>query len=98
MLKNRVGRLRLLWVSVGILLSSVGVAQTVVDSDRDGLSDDKEQVLLEQFRPTFMISATDCAIRPSRFEPDQSIPRPVAADGTIYGQVFPIPESKNIEI
>jgi len=98
MLKNRVGRLRLLWVSVGLLLSSVGVAQTVVDSDRDGLSDDKEQVLLEQFLPTFMISATDCAIRPSRFEPDQSIPKPVAVDGTIYGQVFPIPGSQNVEI
>src|SRR5262249_35184436 len=81
MLKTRVGSHCMLWVSVGLLLPSVGVAQTLVDSDRDGLSDDTEQVLLEQFRPTFMISATDCAIRPSRFEPNQSIPKPVAVDG-----------------
>jgi hypothetical protein len=98
MLTTRRGRHRMLWVSVGLLLPSVGIAQTFVDTDRDGLSDDREQVLLEQFRPTFMISATDCAIRPSRFEPDQSIPKPVAADGTIYGQVFPIPGSQNVEI
>jgi hypothetical protein len=88
----------MLWLFVGLMLPSTGVTQTVVDSDRDGLSDDKEQVLLEQFRPTFMISATDCAIRPSRFEPDQTIPKPVATDGTIYGQVFPIPGSQNVEI
>jgi len=83
---------------IALLSPSVGVAQTVVDSDRDGLSDDKEQALLEQFRPTFMISATDCAIRPSRFEPDQSNPKAMAADGSIYGQVFPIPGSQNVEI
>jgi hypothetical protein len=98
MLKTRAGRHCMLWVSISLLLSSVGIAQTGVDSDRDGLSDDHEQVLLEQFRPTFMISATDCASRPSRFEPDQGVPRPVAADGTIYGQVFPIPGSRNVEI
>jgi hypothetical protein len=54
--------------------------------------------LLEQFRPTFLISASDCAVRPARFAPDQVIPHPVAADGTIYGQVFPVRDSQNIEI
>jgi hypothetical protein len=98
MLLSRVGRHGMLLVLFGLLLTSVGVAQTVVDRDQDGLSDNKEQVLLEQFRPTSMISATDCAVRPSRFEPDQSIPKSVAADGTIYGQVFPIPGSQNVEI
>ncbi len=37
-----------------------------------------------------MISRTDCAIRPSRFESDRADPRSLAADGTIYGQVFPL--------
>jgi hypothetical protein len=61
-----------------------------IDSDRDGISDAQEQVLLERFRPAFMISRTDCADRPSRFEPGRDEPKSVAADGTIYGQVFPL--------
>jgi len=32
------------------------------------------------------------------FEPGLSNPKPIAADGTIYGQVFPVPGSPNIEI
>jgi hypothetical protein len=74
------------------LLSTVAVAQISLDpdTDHDGLSDQQEQALLEQFRPTFMISASDCAVRPSSFEPGHVVPTPIAADGTIYGQVFPI--------
>ena len=45
-----------------------------------------------------MISAQDCAVGPARFEPGVSGPKPVAADGTIYGQVFPVPGSSKIEI
>ncbi len=68
-----------------------------LDSDRDGLTDEFEQALLEQFRPTIMVSATDCATRPSRFKAGKADPEPVAADGTIYGQVFPVADSR-IEI
>ena len=75
-----------LWVS------TAAVPQNALDADtdHDGLSDQQEQALLEQFRPAFMISASDCAVRPSGFEPGQVVPTPVAADGTIYGQVFPV--------
>jgi hypothetical protein len=65
------------------------IAQTTVDSDHDGLSDELEQTLLAKFRPTFMTSASDCAIRPASFKAAVANPTPVAADGTIYGQVFP---------
>lgn len=73
-------------------------AQTVVDSDRDGISDEREQVLLEKFRPEFMTSMNDCAVTPARFQPDQANPEFVAHDGSIYGQVFPAPESTRVEI
>jgi hypothetical protein len=88
------------WIAATLLLVSAAAAQsdTPVDSDQDGLSDTVEQALLEKFRPTFMISVTDCAVRPARFEPGLSNPKPIAADGTIYGQVFPVPGSSNIEI
>jgi len=85
-------------LAIGLLWSLVAVSQTSVDSDRDGLPDAKEQALFEKFRPTFMISATDCSIRPARFEPDRPVPTPVTPDGTIYGQVFPIHDSSTIEI
>lgn len=61
-----------------------------IDSDRDGISDQQEQILLERFRPSFMIGRADCAIRPSMFKPHDKVPTPLAADGTIYGQVFPV--------
>ncbi len=82
-----------------VFLVGVAFAQsdTPIDSDHDGLSDGLEQSLLEKFRPTFLISATDCAVRPARFEPGLSHPKPIAADGTIYGQVFPVPGTSNIE-
>lgn len=83
-----------------LFLASAAAAQsdTPIDSDHDGISDTVEQALLERFRPTFMISANDCAIRPARFEPGLSNPKPIATDGTIYGQVFPVQGSSNIEI
>jgi hypothetical protein len=59
------------------------------DSDHDGLNDDVEQALLTKFRPTFMTSTHDCAVRPARFK-SAAEPTPELADGTIYGQVFPI--------
>ena len=59
------------------------------DSDRDGLSDDLEQRLLEQFVPAFMIAREDCANKPGEFAAGIRNPTVQQADGTIYGQVSP---------
>ena len=59
------------------------------DSDRDGLSDAMEAVLLARFFPVFMVSRTDCSGVPAQFVPEKSTPIVVADDGTIYGQAFP---------
>lgn len=87
---SRFSHWHLVSLTTCLLLSTAAVAQVPVDSDNDGLSDQQEQALLEQFRPEFMISATDCAVRPASFEPGHVVPTPIAADGTIYGQVFPV--------
>jgi hypothetical protein len=90
--------LDLLLLSSAILMATAhgqtSAGSQTVDSDRDGISDVQEQYLLERFRPSFMISKTDCAGRPSRFEADLPDPRSLAADGTIYGQVFPVPGNR----
>ncbi len=72
-----------------LLISQLALAQveTPKDSDRDGLSDTVEQQLLEQFRPTFMIAAHDCAVAPAEFAKN-AIPTVTATNGTIYGQAF----------
>jgi hypothetical protein len=61
-----------------------------VDSDNDGIPDEVEQTLLEQFEPRVMVSATDCAGIPAQFVAGQRVPTPAVKDGTIYGQVFPV--------
>jgi hypothetical protein len=60
-----------------------------VDRDADGLADDFEQSLLVRFAPQFMISAGECDVLPSEFQPGVGEPYPAARNGTIYGQVFP---------
>jgi hypothetical protein len=59
-----------------------------VDSDHDGLSDALEDALLTQFAPQFMVSATDCSLRPAKFVPLETKPVVESEDGTIYGQAF----------
>lgn len=59
------------------------------DSDQDGLPDRLERDLLQRFRPTFLVSANDCAVLPAEFASGSSIPVPGEENGTIYGQVFP---------
>ncbi|MGE0405415.1 MAG: hypothetical protein AB7O65_03875 [Candidatus Korobacteraceae bacterium] len=72
------------------------------DNDRDGIVDEREQELLHQFQPTFLVSRTDCATLPAEFLAGSSEPRVRAQQGTIYGQVFPLSTnadgSKFIEI
>lgn len=73
-------------------------SQEAPDSDHDGLTDQQEQTLLERFRPKFLISKADCATRPARFKSGQIVPEPVIPDGTIYGQVTPVPNSPRVEV
>lgn len=93
--------LSLLLLSTAVLVNTASGQHPAttqnIDSDRDGISDAQEQFLLESFRPVFMISRTDCAIRPSKFEAGREDPKSLAEDGTIYGQVFPVPGNR-IEI
>ena len=77
----------LLVVLLSCTLQLVAQSSAEPDSDHDGLSDRLEQELLERFRPTLMISASDCASRPARFVDDSVTPRVAAKDGTLYGQV-----------
>lgn len=58
------------------------------DTDGDGLSDAVEQTILEQFSPTFMVSAQDCDVAPAQFVPSVAVPKAGDRNGTIYGQVF----------
>ncbi|HEV2485513.1 MAG TPA: hypothetical protein VGT08_08270 [Terracidiphilus sp.] len=64
-------------------------AELAVDSDHDGMSDALEQALLIQFAPTFLVNRNDCSEMPAEFAPNLKTPTVKAADGTIYGQVFP---------
>src|SRR4051812_40421050 len=90
-------RKRLILVVLVFTMSFAALAQAAIDSDHDGLSDEFEQSMLAKFRPRFMTSPSDCAVRPARFKPGTADPTPVAADGTIYGQVFPL-SANRIEI
>ncbi len=81
-------------VLIGLSTCMITAAQ--LDSDRDGLTDDFEQQLLEMFRPRFVISASDCAGLPAKIKPGQLEPEVVSIDGTIYGQVFPSALSKDL--
>jgi len=86
--------MRLLVVSALLLAgltSSSAQTPLPIDSDHDGLADSIEQSLLEQFQPRFMISGSDCSIKPAEFTPLQKKPIAAADNGVIYGQVFPAP-------
>jgi hypothetical protein len=74
-----------------VAMAAFGRAQmpVEVDSDHDGLSDVREQALLERFVPKFQVSRTDCAMKPARFEEGVAKPTVMERDGTIYGQVTP---------
>lgn len=78
------------WVcTLLVTLSAAWDLPLAGDSDRDGIADEREQALLEKFRPTFLISVADCDLLPAEFLAGSEKPRAVARNGTIYGQVFP---------
>jgi hypothetical protein len=72
---------------LALLLSPAIYAQQP-DIDHDGLPDTLEQQLLEKFRPTFMINATECDFAPAEFKADHKAPVVLHKNGTIYGQAF----------
>ena len=65
--------------------------EALKDQDHDGLEDSFEQEILLRFLPEFRVSKTECAGLPAEFQPGRLEPHPVALNGTIYGQVFPVP-------
>lgn len=65
------------------------IAAQSVDSDHDGLDDQTEQALLQQFLPSFMIARQDCSNIPAEFTSGLKTPVVHQEDGTIYGQVSP---------
>jgi hypothetical protein len=81
------GLLILLWSLIAALGHAQGTVE--IDNDHDGLSDVREQALLERFVPRFQVSRTDCAVKPALFEKGVVKPTVVERDGTIYGQVTP---------
>src|SRR5215510_8708400 len=76
------------WMMLAMSPTGPVAGFTGEDNDRDGLPDDFEQAILEKFRPTWKISATDCDVMPAEFLPGVSNPTVKAKNGTIYGQVF----------
>jgi len=56
---------------------------TSIDSDHDGLSDDLEEALLQQYKPLFMVSQTDCSSVPAEFISENGNPTVLAEDATI---------------
>jgi len=70
-------------------LAPAAAQKPTVDTDRDGIPDVEEGILLHQFLPRFMISAHDCSSRPAEFTPLLRKPVVAAENGVIYGQASP---------
>lgn len=71
-----------------LLLTLILAVLTGIDADRDGLDDGREQELLERFVPRFQVGAKDCDALPAEFAAGSAVPRAIARNGTLYGQVF----------
>jgi hypothetical protein len=72
-----------------LLMALTAGYDLAADLDRDGLADATEQQLLERFAPRLVLSKSECDGRPARFAAGEPEPRPVASDGTLYGQATP---------
>src|SRR6185312_9034832 len=81
---------RISLVLVLLFLVPMACAQTAsVDDDHDGMADALEAALLEQFRPSFMISKDECDVLPAEIASGEAVPRVLARNGRIYGQATP---------
>ena len=69
------------WLSASV--GGWGQGAIEVDTDHDGLSDVREQALLERFVPRFQVSRKDCAGKPALFEEGVVKPTVMERDGTI---------------
>jgi hypothetical protein len=90
------GLLLFSWLWIGTLAYAQGPVE--VDTDHDGLSDLREQALLERFVPRFQVSRADCAMKPALFEEEVEKPTVAERDGTIYGQVTPRESAKGGDV
>jgi hypothetical protein len=86
------GLLAFSWMLVATLVRAERTVEG--DSDHDGLSDAREQALLDRFVPRFQVARTDCAVKPALFEEGVVKPTVIDRDGTIYGQVTPRESAK----
>ena len=69
---------------------AAAVSASAQDLDRDALSDQFEQSLLERFAPTLLLARGECDGLPASFVPNRLEPFVRAKDGTVYGQAFPL--------
>jgi hypothetical protein len=74
-----------------LLLAFALLAPLSPDQDQDGLADSLEQTLLAQFAPRFLVSPNDCDRKPAEFKPNLPSPTPMARNGVVYTQAFPVP-------
>ena len=55
----------LVWLCASVAAVVNAQSTEAIDTDRDGMSDVREQMLLEKFMPRFQVSRTDCAVMPA---------------------------------
>lgn len=72
------------------LIIAVAIPASAQDVDRDGVSDQLEQALLDRFAPTLLLARGECDGAPASFVPLRSDPSVQSKDGTLYGQAFGI--------
>jgi len=70
-----------------ILRALLLVGLAAGDADRDGVPDEVEAAVLEQFRPTLLISRGECDGFPASFVAGERHPKVAARDGTLYARV-----------
>src|SRR5436190_22158832 len=84
------------------LFAVIAMPAFAQDRDRDGLDDAVEQRLIEQFVPSFLLSADECDGVPAAFSSGSIAPKVASQNGTIYAQATPAlridPSGSTIEL